>query len=81
MPVVLTLYQTAGCHLCDKAKDILWPLLSEHQLIFQDQDIAETDQLIDRYGVRIPVLAKPDGQELDWPFTSHDILSFLKLPV
>lgn len=65
----LSLYTTAGCHLCEVAKSILWPLISEYQLGFQEIDIAESDDLIARYGIRIPVLASSLVQtELGWPF-------------
>lgn len=72
------LYSTAGCHLCDLAKAILWPLLVKHQLRLVEVEIADNDELIDRYGVRIPVLASPMlERELNWPFSVNDIDTFL----
>ena len=68
MTVPLVLYHTSGCHLCEKARDMLWPLLSSCDINLTEVDIAEHDSLIESYGVRIPVIASSDGVELDWPF-------------
>ena len=72
------LYSTAGCHLCDLAKAILWPLLVKHQFRLMEVEIADDDDLIARYGVRIPVLGSPlSERELNWPFTVNDIDLYL----
>ena len=72
------LYSTLGCHLCEQAKVILWPLLGQYQFKLVEVDIAESDELIENYGVRIPVLGLPDySEELDWPFTAEDVDKFL----
>lgn len=72
------LYSTAGCHLCDLAKAILWPLLVKHQFRLVEVEIADDDDLIARYGIRIPVLGSPlSERELNWPFTVNDIDLFL----
>lgn len=72
------LYSTLGCHLCDQAKAILWPLLSHYGYHLQEIDIADSDELIEKYGVRIPVLASGyDGRELGWPFDAVAANSFL----
>lgn len=71
------LYSTAGCHLCDLAKAIVWPLLVQHQFRLVEIEIADDDELIARYGVRIPVLGSPlTERELNWPFTIKDIELF-----
>lgn len=70
----LRLLTTAGCHLCDQA------LLLIRQAVPQAEielcDIAEDDQLIERYGELIPVLCY-GGQELRWPFSLLDIRRLL----
>ena len=43
----------------------------------EEVDISESDDLVDRYGVRIPVLQHPDGRELGWPFSSPELRTFL----
>ena len=67
------LYSTAGCHLCEQAKQILWPLAVQYQLRFVEVDVADDDALMSRYGIRIPVLASPASErELNWPFSVKD---------
>lgn len=70
----LILLGTQGCHLCDKAETLLRQAASARALAWTYQDIALDDALVDKYGLRIPVLLLPDGQELTWPFSLLDIL-------
>lgn len=73
------LYSTPGCHLCDIAREILCPLLTHFSLYLEEIDIAASDALIERYGVRIPVLKSPQHlDELGWPFDSAQATEFLK---
>lgn len=68
------LYSTVGCHLCEQAKVILWPLLLQYQFRLVEVDIAESDELIEQYGTRIPVLnLNSHSSELNWPFTPQDV--------
>ena len=68
------LYSTVGCHLCDKAKIILWPLLQQYQFTLTEIDIADDDTLIERYGTRIPVIGALDNPgELNWPFSAEQV--------
>jgi hypothetical protein len=77
----LLLYTTSGCHLCEKAKTALWPVLSLYELRLREVDIAESDALIERYGMRIPVVALADRPgELDWPFTSEQVAHLVCSP-
>lgn len=69
----LELYGTDGCHLCEEAAALLQALSIPARHI----DIAGDDHLLDRYGVRIPVLRRSDGAELNWPFGSDEILRFV----
>lgn len=72
------LYSTPGCHLCEIARDIVSPLLNNYPLYLEEIDIAESDELIERYGVRIPVLKSPHHiEELGWPFGSEQAANFL----
>ena len=89
----IILYTTAGCHLCELAKEVLWPLLNEFQLRLIQIDIADSDLLIERYGMRIPVLAtaidaeansaakfneRCNSEELGWPFTTMEARAFIE---
>lgn len=73
------LYSTLGCHLCELAEQQLLPLLQELPLQVEWVDIAERTDWLERYGVRIPVLARLDtGEELNWPFTTGQVRQFLQ---
>lgn len=75
----LVLMTTLGCHLCDEAEAILIPLIEPLKIIIEAQDIADEDALIEKYGERIPVLVcEESGKELNWPFTSHQVVSFVQ---
>ncbi len=68
--VHLRLYGTLGCHLCDQAFAMLYPLTQSEGWVVETVDVVDDKALFERYGVRIPVLANPrHGRELDWPFT------------
>lgn len=42
-------------------------------------DISEDDQLLQRYGLTIPVLRRQDtAAEISWPFCSEDILALMR---
>ena len=69
-----TLLGTEHCHLCEEAESIL------HQagLPYASVDIAEDDELMEAYGVRIPVLRhRGTGSELNWPFSLSEVLAFV----
>jgi glutaredoxin len=71
------LYSTPGCHLCEMAKEIISPMLDNYSLHLEEIDIADSDELIERYGVRIPVLKSPRHiEELGWPFDSIQAAAF-----
>ena len=69
----LILYTTAGCHLCDLADDILQNLARKYQLTIIPTEIGDNDQLVERYGIRIPVVQFADNTDIGWPFDQHDI--------
>ncbi|MEH6570861.1 MAG: glutaredoxin family protein [Halioglobus sp.] len=72
------LYGTTACHLCELAELLLLSLDEGGNCPpFVKVDIAESDELFERYGVRIPVLRNPDGSELNWPFTAQELSLFL----
>ncbi len=74
---MLTLYGTRGCHLCDKAEAMLGMAAGARAIEWSYVDIALDEVLVERYGVRIPVLLADDGRELRWPFSVLDILGFV----
>lgn len=76
MPPECQLFGTLGCHLCELAEEELMPLV-EHGLLVELIDIAENEDWVEDYGLRIPVLRRVDtGAELDWPFDAEQIVAF-----
>ncbi|MFK0572078.1 glutaredoxin family protein [Endozoicomonas sp.] len=79
--IKLTLYTTAGCHLCEEAEQMLH-ILSEQQLCqWQPLEICDHDDLVNRYGIRIPVIATGQGREIGWPFTLESLYDWLNQPI
>jgi hypothetical protein len=71
----LLLYMTSGCHLCDKATALLE---DSGNHTWREVDIADNENLITRYGTRIPVVLRPNGCEIGWPFGRDELEDFLK---
>ncbi len=54
-------------------------LKSRHEINWLIQEISDDDGLIEKYGIRIPVIARVGTQaELNWPFTENDIVMLIK---
>ncbi|KAA9130494.1 glutaredoxin family protein [Marinihelvus fidelis] len=70
------LYTRPDCHLCDEAADLVAAVAPG--LALQTVDIEDSIDLLDRYGTRIPVLAREaGGEELGWPFDAARLSGFL----
>jgi glutaredoxin len=55
-PLEVTLYTRPGCHLCEEAKAILGPLLSEFGATIREVNIDDDPKLEQRYGWDVPVI-------------------------
>lgn len=80
MKINLTLFGTAGCHLCEQAERLLYEAarVSGTPLPVEKVDIADHPELFERYGVRIPVLRESASEaEIGWPFDVAGIISFI----
>jgi len=80
-PFVLNFYTSLGCHLCEQAKDLLSQCLNPQEFALHSIEIADSDELVERYGVRIPVLEVCEGEstaELSWPFDERAVQKFLR---
>ncbi|MEX0962572.1 MAG: glutaredoxin family protein [Pseudohongiellaceae bacterium] len=72
----LIFYTTAGCHLCEHAALLLDTLAAQGSIQFEVEqiDISMDEELVELYGIRIPVLKNAtSSKEIGWPFTSEDI--------
>ncbi|WP_042350712.1 glutaredoxin family protein [Bacillus massiliigorillae] len=56
MSVELQLYSKKNCHLCDIAKKELELLKQRVGITYQEIDIYNDDQLLEKYGLMIPVV-------------------------
>jgi hypothetical protein len=76
---IFKLYGTSACHLCELAQAMV---ASQQGLLdnieVMEEDIAGSDALFERYGIRIPVLRHPDQRELNWPFSIEQLEEFLR---
>src|SRR6202158_335704 len=53
---VVTLYTRPGCHLCEEAKALIEPMLSEFGATLREVNIDDDAVLRHRYGTDIPVI-------------------------
>ncbi|MFK4752156.1 glutaredoxin family protein [Oceanobacter antarcticus] len=76
--MAFTLFGTDGCHLCEDADRLLQQATTLLPVTYRYEDIANDDRLVERYGIRIPVI-RHDGScdELGWPFDFAHLLSWL----
>ena len=73
----LVLYSRPDCHLCEEAEALL-AVVAPDQAV-RTVDIEDDISLLDRYGVRVPVLRRePAGEELGWPFDANALSRFLQ---
>lgn len=82
----LLLYTTLGCHLCEQAEELLVPVVnyinggsdSEGEIAVRLVEISDSADLLQRYGVRIPVIRlESSDHELGWPFDQAQVFDFL----
>jgi glutaredoxin len=67
----LTLYEREGCHLCDEARDLLDQLIGPGS--YARVDVDTSDELVIRYGFRLPVIALDGKDRLEAPITGPDV--------
>ena len=70
--MTFVLFGTDGCHLCDIAAQLVVVAAEGIEVTIYQEDIAESDLLVERYGTRIPVILNElTEQELNWPFSAE----------
>lgn len=80
MQKTITLYHTLGCHLCDDALALAAKIIHAEQLSIHIEqiDIVHDDELLSRYGERIPVFQRGVNLELSYPFDRKTLADWLK---
>ena len=70
----LILYSRADCHLCDQ----VIMMLDRAGVRWRPVDIDDDPELVERYGLKVPVLRRPDtGRELFYPFDERQLTAFV----
>lgn len=67
------LYMRQCCHLCEDAREILENLQQSFVFEIYEVDIDQDDELIEKYGITIPVI-ELDGEELQWGIVNKNSL-------
>ena len=67
----VVLYERAECHLCEEARLALDALIGPDR--YDRVDIDASDELVVRYGFRVPVLAVDGVDRLEAPITEPDL--------
>jgi glutaredoxin len=74
----ITVYSKPGCHLCDRAKDVLNRCRQRVSFEIEIVDTSQNSELLARYGQDIPVILL-DGQEIARHFVrERKLLELLK---
>jgi hypothetical protein len=67
----VVLYERAGCHLCEDAAALLDAMIGSDR--YQHVDIEADDDLLVRYGHRIPVVSVDGVERLELLITAPDV--------
>jgi glutaredoxin len=76
MTAQVVLYERAGCHLCDEVRILLDEVIGPDR--YERVDIEPSDELVVRYGFRVPVIAIDGVDRLEAPITAPDLRSALE---
>ena len=74
-PLRLILYERDGCHLCEETRVLLDEMLGADR--YQRLDIDADDDLVVRYGFRIPVITLDGADRLEAPIAAPDLRELL----
>jgi hypothetical protein len=78
--MVVQLYTTLGCHLCEQAEQMLLAVLPQFPALdLLAIEISDDPALVQRYGLRIPVICLSGAtEELGWPFDDASLVDYLR---
>ena len=77
MAVQIELLGTSGCHLCEVAEKMVRRIAPHFGVTVAYLDIATQDELVEKYGLSIPVLRDSQLNELGWPFEEEQLTQWL----
>ncbi|HET7520145.1 MAG TPA: glutaredoxin family protein [Candidatus Limnocylindria bacterium] len=67
----LVLYERQDCHLCEEARVLLDEMVGPDR--YERIDVDTSDDLVVRYGFRVPVVALDGVDRLEAPITGPDV--------
>jgi len=73
----ISLFTTAGCHLCEQAYDLLQRVSTDYPFEIVSVEIGDDDSLLEQYGLTIPVVQFEDGDEINWPFDASTLKQYI----
>jgi glutaredoxin len=80
--VRLTIYSRPGCHLCDEMKSLVHRVAAAHahhgSITLDEIDISTDPDLLDRYGVEIPVLMIDGKKVAKYRVSEEELVRMLK---
>lgn len=71
--LTITLYDKAGCHLCDEAREHLETVAEDHEFELREVDIRRDPELFERYRYRIPVIVVDGEEQLEGRIEEEDV--------
>lgn len=69
----LTLYSKPGCHLCDEMKHVIDRVRAREPFTLEIVDISTDQQLVDLYGLEIPVLLIDGKKAAKYRLTEREL--------
>jgi len=69
----LKIYSKPGCHLCDEMKEVVHRTIVDQDISVEDVDISTDPDLLDRYGLEIPVLMIDDKKVAKYRITEAEL--------
>ena len=73
VPIALTLYTRAGCHLCEDMEAVLLPTAAEFGCVLERVDISGDPALEVRFGQEIPVLLVNGRKAFKYRLTEREL--------
>ena len=76
MSAQVILYERDGCHLCEEVRALLDRTIGPSR--YARVDIDASDELVLRYGFRVPVVAIDGVDRLEAPMTAAELRSLVQ---
>ncbi len=73
----VTIYSKPGCHLCDEMKAVVHRTMVDQDVSVEEVDISTDPDLLDRYGLEIPVLMIDERKVAKYRITESELRRIL----